>query len=817
MRDMIQDVRYGLRMLGKNPGFTAVAVLTLALGIGANTAIFSVLDAVFLKSLPYRDADSLVLIWGASPSQGTSRDQLSFTDTADYRAQNHVFEDVANFGGWGAVMANAGGAEMVRVLLVTDGYFRIIRVQPLLGRDFTAEEQIDGKDNVVILSYGTWRNRFAGDPGVVGRTITLNGKLHTIVGVMPASLAPLPKRLVDEQPTEIYRPVGENYGEAHRSGRHLRAVARLKPGTSLAQAQAEMTAIAARLEKQHPESDTDYTVKVVPLREDLVGYLRPALTVLFAAVGCVLLISCANVANLLLGRATAREKEIAVRAALGAGRRRLVRQFLTESLLLSLAGGGVGFLLAIWGTAVLAFAGAKAIPFLSSVHMDRGVLGFTLGVSLLTGILFGLFPALRASRPSLIESIKEGGRTSLAASTRSWFRNGLVISELAAAVVLLAAAGLLIRSLYHLRGVNPGFNPKNVLTMDMSLSENRYAKAAEKIGFYDKLIHRAQKLPGVRSVAMFHPLPISGDFDTTGVAIEEYPVARGSEASADRYIVTPEFLDAMQIALLKGRGFTERDTMETAPVVIVNQAMAERFWPKEDAIGKRIQIAWEPGWKDLAPDKTPLRTVIGIVANIKQFGLDTADEPQLYVPHAQYPVAGANLVVRTETNPAAAGPEVRHLVRSLDPSETVWGLATYDELLADSIALRRFTMLLVGVFASVAFLLAAIGVYGVMAYMVAQRTHEMGVRVALGAQRLQLLTLVVGQGLRLAVAGATIGLVAAAGLTRLLSSMLFGVTSSDPASFVGAAALLVGVVGVACYIPARRVSRIDPLVALRYE
>jgi putative ABC transport system permease protein len=817
MQSLLQDLRYTVRMLAKSPGFTAVAVMTLALGIGANTAIFSVLDAVFLKSLPYRDADSLVLLWGASPSQGTSRDQLSFTDTADYRAQNHVFEELANFGGWSAVMSGAGDADMVRVLLVSDGYFKIMKAQPLLGRTFTAEEQIDGKDNEVILSYGTWRNRFGGDPGVVGRTITLNGKLHMIVGVMPASLAPLPARLVDEQPTEMYRPIGENYSEKSRSARHLRAIARLKPGASVAQAQAEMSGIAARLEKQHPESDTDYTVKVVPLKEDLVGYLRPAMAVLFAAVGCVLLIACANVANLLLARATAREKEIAVRAALGADRRRLVRQFLTESLLLSVAGGGVGLLLAIWGTAILAFAGAKAIPFLSSVHVDRGVLVFTFGVSLLTGILFGLFPALRASRPSLIETIKEGGRTSSLASTRSGFRNALVISELAIAVVLLAAAGLLIESLYHLRSVNPGFNPAHVLTMNMSLSENRYGKPAEQIAFFGKLIRQARALPGIRSVAIFHPLPISGDFDTTGVAIEEHPVARGSEPSADRYIVTPGFLDAMQIALLRGRGFTEQDTLETTPVVIVNEAMAAKFWPKEYALGKRIRISWEPGWKDLDPDKTPLRTVVGIMADIKQFGLDTADEPQLYVPFAQYPVSWANLVVRTEKNPAAAGPEMRDLVRSLDPSETVWGVATYDELLSDSVALRRFTMLLVGVFAAVAFVLASIGVYGVMAYMVARRTHEMGVRIALGAQPSQMLGLVVGQGLRMGLAGAAIGVVAGLAVMRFLASLLFGVSASDPLSFAGVAVLLLVVVVIACYVPARRATRVDPMVALRYE
>jgi putative ABC transport system permease protein len=806
---IFQDVRYALRMMRKTPGFTAVAVLTLALGIGANTAIFSVLNAVFLKSLPYHDPNRLVLIWGAD--KDSQRSQVSFTDSADFRAQNHVFEDVANYGNWDPVLTGSGDPEHIPALVVTDGYFKVMDAHPLLGRTFLPEENIDGKDYEAILTYNLWRNRFGGDPNIVGRSIVLDGHLHTIVGVMPADFAPLPQRLSTNEPAQLYRPVGEKYDEKERSARHLRAIARLKPGVTLAQAQAEMDTIMGRIEQLHPGTNTDVGVRIVPLREDLVGYLRPALLLLFAAVACVLLISCANVANLLLARAAARQKEIAVRAALGAGRARLVRQFLTESVLLSLVGGMLGLLLAIWGTQVLVLKGAKAIPFLTTVHLDYGVLGFTFAISLVTGVFFGIFPALRISRPDLIETLKEGGRTTGAASARGGLRSALVVSELAMALVLLVAAGLLIESLLHLRAVSPGFNPENLVTMSFGLPSTRYPDPEKKVAFCNQLLERAARIPGVRAAALFRPLPLSADFDQTGVEIVGHPFPVGQEPSADRYTVSSNAIAAMQIPLLRGREFSESDTADSPGVVIVSQTMAKNFWPNEDAIGKRIRLPWEPG------NKIKERAVIGIVADIKQYGLDTPSTPQLYVPAAQYAAIGPVLVVRTASNPSAAVPALRDLIRSMDKEEAVSAVATYDELLADSTALRRFTMLLLGVFAGVAFLLAAVGIYGVMSYVVAQRTHEIGIRMALGAQERDILRLTLGHGLQLALGGVAIGTIAALLATRVMASLLFGVGATDPLTFASVAFSLTVVALAACLVPALRALRVDPLVALRHE
>jgi len=809
MQTLLQDIRYGVRTLIKNPGFTAVAILTLALGIGANTAIFSVLNVVFLKSLPYRDPGRIVLIWGAT--KDNQRNQVSFTDSIDFRAQNHVFEDTASFGNWDPVLTGSGEPEHIPALLVTDGYFKVMDARPLLGRTFLPEENYDGRDYEAILTYGLWRNRFGGDPGIVGRSIVLNGHLHTIVGVMPADFAPLPQRLSTNEPAQLYRPVGEKYDDKERSSRHLRDIARLKPGVTLAQAQAEMDTIMRRIEQLHPDTNTDVGVRVVPLKEDLVGYLRPALLLLFVAVACVLLISCSNVANLLLARAAARQKEIAVRAALGAGRARLVRQFLTESVLLSLGGGTLGLLLAIWGTEVLVLKGVKAIPFLTTVRLDYAVLGFTFAVSLLTGVFFGVVPALRISRPDLIETLKEGGRTTDPPSTRSELRSALVVAELAIALVLLVAAGLMVKSLLRLRAVNPGFNPENIVTMSFGLPSTRYPDPGKKVAFCNQLLERAARIPGVRSVALFHPLPLSTDFDQTGVEIVGHPFPVGQEPSADRYMVSSNAIAAMQIPLLRGREFSESDTADSPGVVVVSQTMAKNFWPNEDAIGKRIRLPWEPG------NKIKERSVIGIVADIKQYGLDTANMPQLYVPVAQYAAVGPVLVVRTASNPSAAVPALRELIHSMDKDEAVSAVATYDELLADSIALRRFTMLLLGVFAGVAFLLAVVGIYGVMSYLVAQRTHEIGIRVALGAQTRDILQLTLGHGLQLALCGVAIGTVAALFSTRVIAGLLFGVRAADPLTFAGVACSLTVVALVACLVPALRALRVDPMVALRCE
>ncbi|MCI0347948.1 MAG: ABC transporter permease [Acidobacteriales bacterium] len=810
MNTLWQDLRYGLRMLLKKPGFTLIAVMTLALGIGANTAIFSVVNGVLMKSLPYHEPERIVLLWGDVPSRNEHRTQVSATDVADWRKQNTVFEEVATFSHWGATLSGEGEPERLSGMQVGDGYFSVMRGQPLLGRVFTPEEQVDGKDYVIVLGYGLWQSRFGGAREVIGKKVYFSARPYTIVGVMPEDFQPLPANLVENRP-QFYRPVAEAYDEEERGSRHLRAIARLKPNVSLKQSQSEMNLIAKRLADEHPKSNTGYGVHLVTITEETVGGLRLALILLLLAVMVVLLIACGNVGNLLLARAMARQKEIVIRAALGATRGRLIRQLLTESLLVALLGGGLGLLLALWGTELITSLGKEFIPSLSRVEIELPVLAFTLAVSAGAGILFGLAPAIQLSRPDLNEGLKEGGRVAGGSTAQRRLRNGLIVAEVAMALVLLVSAGLLIRSIIHLRRANPGFNTGNLLTMNVWLPHAKYPDAPKWVAFYDQINERIRALPGVQSAGMTGVLPISHNFDRRSIQVETHPVPRGQEADADTYIVTPGYLQTMQIPLLKGRELTTQDVADVEPVALISETFARRYWPGGDPLGKRIKF---PG---SAARPQPWRTVVGVVRDVKQYGVDKESTMQLYLPQAQSPVSWLTLAVRTTGNPALMLNAVRDAIRSVDPDQAVFEVATMEGLLAESIAKRRFVMLLLAVFAALALALAAIGIYGVMAYTVAQRTQEIGIRMALGAQTRDVLRLVVGQGMRLALFGVGIGLIAAIGLTRLMTTLLFGVSATDLLTFALIAAVLMFVALLACWVPARRAAKVDPMIALRCE
>jgi putative ABC transport system permease protein len=809
MRTLLQDLRYASRMLRKTPALTAAAVVSLALGIGANTAIFSVVNSILLKSLPYQEPDRLVLLWGDIPAEGKTRSQVSATDVDDWQHQNSVFEDVTTYANWNATLVGAGEPERLTGIQVGDGFFPIMRAAPLLGRTFLPEEQQPGRDNVVVLGYGLWKQRFGGDPSVVGRTVTLGTKPYTVVGVMPESFRTLPPNLVS--PGQFYRPVAEPHDEEERSSRHLRSIARLKPGVTVEQAQAEMNVIAGRLEREHPEANTGYGVRLVTLPEDTVGNLRATLWTLFGAVVFVLLIACANVGNLLLARSTARRKEFAVRAALGAGRARIVRQLLTESVLLALAGGAVGLLLALWGTGLIGSLGAQVTPLLAGVQLDNRVLAFTALVSVLSGLFFGLAPALQVSKVELNESLKEGGRSGGAGERGERLRSALIVSEVALALVLLACAGLLIKSVARLRAVDPGFRAERLLTANISLPSARYPSDASQAAFFERLARQLEAQPGVEAAGLTSVLPFSDNFDGRGLAVEDRPVPRGQEISVDLYIATPDYLRTMQIPLVEGRAIDEHDTADAAPVALVNETMARELWPGRDAIGRRVKF---PGSQK---NPQPWRTVVGVVRDVKQYGLDTGDKMQLYLPESQYPTSQMTVVMRASSDPSALLGALRGEVRAADKDLAVSDVATMDELLADSMALRRFSMLLLGLFASVALALAGVGIYGVMSYAVTQRTREIGLRMALGAQAGDVLRLVLRRGLRLACAGIALGTLGALLVTRVMSSLLFGVGARDPATFGSVAALLSAVALAACLVPARRATKVDPMVALRYE
>ena len=812
MHTLLRDLRYAIRMLLKNPGFTVVAILSIALGIGANTAVFSVVNAVLLKALPYHEPETLMLVWGSGEEDGRllNRNQVSATDVADFRKQSTAFEDVTTFTGWNPIMSGDGQAERIPAIQVGDGFFKVMRGTAILGRVFTPEEQEDGKDFVIVLSHGLWQRRFGSDPNIVGKKILLNSRPYTIVGVMGPDFHALPSTLVLPE-GQFYRPVAEGYDESQRSARHLRAIARLKPGVTMAQAQSEMTVIAQRLEQQHPETNKGRGVHLASITEDTVGGTSRALWMIFGAVGFVLLVACANVANLLLARATARQKEITIRSAIGAGRGQLIRQLLTESLLLSFVGGALGLLIAIWGTGVIEKIGSKINPLFNGFRIDLRVLAFTIGLTVLTGLIFGVAPALQMSRPNLTESLKEGGRGFGGSVKGNRLRGTLVIAEVAMTLVLLVAAGLLVRTLMRLGHVDKGFNSQNILTMNIGLPSLKYPKPENVIAFYRQATERIASLPGVKAAGITSVLPLSDNFDGRGLAVEDYPKPRGEEISVDLYVVTPGYLRAMEIPLRKGRTITEQDNVDAMKVALINQTMADQLWPTQDPIGKRIKF---PG-SDKNPQ--PWRTIVGVVSDVSQYALDQKAPMQIYLPHEQFPTSFNTIVVKTADQPEQITAAVRGAILSLDSEQAVFNVATLQELQSNSILLRSFFMLLLITFASLALILAIVGIYGVMSYAVTQRTQEIGIRMALGARSGDVLTMILRNGLVLTVTGVVIGLAGAFALTRLLAVLLFGVQPTDALTFASVSATLIAAALVACYLPARRAAKVDPLVALRYE
>lgn len=812
METFFRDLRYSVRMLIKSPAFTAVAVISIALGIGANTTVFSVINAVLLKSLPYKDPSSLVLVWGDTRSETNRRNhnQVSATDVADIRSQASVFEDVATFAGWFPIMSGYGEAERVPAIQVGDGFFKVMQGKPLLGRAFTPEEQQDGKDFVIVLSHGLWQRRFGSDPNIVGRNVDLNGRPYNVVGVMDADFRPLPPSLVAPE-GQFYRPVAETYDDSARDERHLRAIARLKPGVTVEQARAEVGVIAQRLEEQHPETNKYQGAYVATIADEIVGGIRGTLLMVFGAVIFVLLVACANVANLLLARSTVRYKEITIRTAIGAMRSQLIRQLLTESLVLALLGGSLGLLLAIWGTELVATAGSQINPMFQGIHVDMRVLGFTFGISILTGLIFGLAPALQISKPNLVESLKESGRGSGPSATRNRLRSVLVVSEIAMTLVLLVCAGLLIRTVARLRSVDTGFNPKNILAMNIGLPGIKYPKPENVIAFNKQLTERLAALPGVKAAGTTSVLPLSDNFDGRGLLVEDQPKPRGEEITVDLYVTTPGYLRAMEIPTLSGRAIGEEDTADSLKIALINRTMAGQLWPNQDPLGKRIRF---PGSEK---NPQPWRTVAGVVSDVAQYALDKKPPMQIYIPHTQFPTSFNSIVVKTEAEPTAMIGAIRREILAVDKDQAVFNVTTLEQLMGESILIRRFVMLLLLVFAVLALTLAAVGIYGVMSYVASQRTHEMGIRIALGAQASDVLKLLIGSGMFLALIGVVVGLAGAFALTRLMSGLLFGVSATDAMTFASVSFGLIAVALLACYIPARRATKVDPLVALRYE
>lgn len=812
MRSFWQDVRFGLRVLAKNPAFTAIAVLTLALGIGANTALFSVVNGVLLSPLPFPNPEQLYAVYSTSPNFEES--SISYPNFLDWQKQNHSFSDLGAFRTDDYNLTGVGEPERLHAHMVSAEFFPAYGLNPVLGRNFRPEEDQPGATPVVILGDGLWKRKFASSPEVLGKSITLNAKSYTIVGVAQSRIAGLSL-------TDVYVPIGQWTDPTflnRRISMGMNAVGRLKPGVSLAQARADMDAIARNLAIAYPDADQGRGIALVPLKLDIVGDVRGVLLVLMGAVGFVLLIACANVANLLLARSTGRAREFAVRSALGASPARVIRQLLTESVLLGIAGGGIGLLVAKFGTRGLLAALPDALPRSEAVGLSSTVLLFTMGVSILTGVIFGLVPALKTLRPDMHETLKEGGRGASGARHRT--QSIFVIAETALALILLVGAGLMIRSLAALWGINPGFDPRNVLVFDFSWTSDPKITADQLRAKYRESIRQLVAIPGVQAVSvMGGSLPMTGDSEVP-FWLEGQPKPANDNAMpfALFYLVNPGYTEAMRIPLERGRLLNDRDDEHGPSVALIDTSFARKYFPGQDPIGKHINV----GLIDIQPE------IVGVVGHVEHWGLGSTEhqnlQAQLYLPVWQVPdrfwtllANGVEYVARTAGAPLNLVGAIRQAAAKVDGSAVVYSVRPMQEVVANSISRQRFTMLLLSVFSALALILSAVGIYGVLSYVAGQRTQEIGVRMALGASSRDVLRMVLGEGMRMTLVGVALGIAAALGLTRLIAKLIYGVGASDPITFIGVAVLLIGVALLACYVPARRAMRVDPIVALRYE
>jgi putative ABC transport system permease protein len=795
-------------MLIKHPGFTAVAVFALALGIGANTAIFSVVNAVLLQAMPYGEPDRLVMVWGSLPERDSDTMPVSPGDYNDWKEQNTVFEQMAASRDVQYNLTGLGDPEFMVGYRFSSDFFQVAGVQPLLGRTFTPDEDKPGSDRVVVLSHRLWMRLFNGDSGALGKSLTLSGSQYEIIGVMPPGF-----RHPGDVP-ELWTPLAIPADLAtNRQRKFCRVLARLKPNVTIEQAQTEMSALAARIAQDHPDTNTNQGVKIVSLREGKVGDVRPALLLLLASVGFVLLIACANVANLLLARAAGRQREIAIRTALGANRLQLLRQFLTESILLSSIGGALGLLLAVWSTGPMLQMFPNnienlSIPKVEAIPIDLKVLLFTLGASVVTGLAFGIVPALHASKADINLALKESGRTTVGSVSR--WRNALVVSEIAISLMLMIGAGLLLKSFARLQQSDFGFNPDNVLTVQVILPQSRYSEPAKRRQFLDESMRKIETLPGVKEVGVTNFLPLTGFWGTIPFTVQGQSLPNlGEEPEADNRIITPGYFSSMGVRLIEGRQFTDQDREGTKRVLIVNETLARQLWSGESAVGRLLNLGDR--------NQTEWWEVVGVVNDIKSFGLEKETHSDIFRPFAQVTFPLLAFTIRTSTDPMTLASTVRQQIWSVDRDQPLFKVLSLEQLAAESLSLRRVSMTLLSTVAALALIIAAVGIYGVMSYIVTQRTNEIGIRIALGAKQVDILKMMLGQAGLLTLIGVAVGLSAAFILSRFMDSLLYGVSATDTLIFIGAPLMSATVAMLACYIPARRALKVDPTVALRYE
>jgi putative ABC transport system permease protein len=816
MEAFLQDLRYGIRMLAKRPVITFVMLVTLALGIGANTAIFSVVNAVLLRPLPYKDPDRLVRVYGNKTLVGNDHTWISAPDFADYQSRNQVFEELAAHRLDFFNITGGSDPEQIIGAFVTTNFFSALGADPAIGRTFLLQEGQAGADRVIILGHGLWQRRYGGDSGILGKTVTINNAGFAVVGVMPADFRSVEAGVnfwipISLDGSDVIRIPSSFTTDDMRSRKlhFLSAFARLKPGVTLEQAQSAMQIIASELEQQNPSTNTGWSANVVAMHEDVVGDIRTALLVLLGTVGFVLLIACANMINLLFALATTRRKEIAIRRAMGAGQARVIRQLLTENLLLAVTGGLLGFLLAYWGVGALVALSGDSVPRSQEIQVDGWVLGFTSLVSVLIGVILGLAPALQASRPDVNEALKEGARGSVGGVGRHRIRSILVISELALSLLLLIGSSLMIKSFLRLREINAGFRPERLLTMYVSPAETRYPEDHQKVAYFRQILQEVETLPGVQSAAVAFYVPLSGSSPFFPFTIDgRPPLNPGETLTASYNAISSDYFRAAGIPLLEGREFTEQDAEKSPPVVIINGRMARRFWPDENPLGKHITLSIRE------PES---REIVGVVGDIKHTRLIDDPTPEIYVPYLQQPWASMGLLARTSGEPLSMTNGIRNRIRVVDENLPVSDVRSMDEIISSSVSQPRFNTVLLSVFAALALVLASVGIYGVMAYSVSQRTHEISVRMAMGAQQRQVLTMVLRQGIVLALSGVGIGLIAAYILTRVMSSLLYEVSATDTFVFLATSLTLVLITLVASYIPARKATRVDPVLALREE